>query len=710
MQNPKPVGIIPFIAVYLVAALFLPLGNHRVSSQEDTPTEVDSKRIANYQIDVTLNADTKTLEAAETITWTNPSHGPADKLMLHLYMNAFRSPNTHFMEHRSDWKKEEAGWIDILRLLMRLPGEENYLELRAGQYIIDETVMTIPLPDDHPISYGQTVELKIDFRVQLPRIFSRTGYSGNYFMVAQWFPKMGVFLDGRWVCPQYHRHSEYFADFGEYSVRISVPKNFRIGATGVLESSSTQGESKVYLFRTEKTGTEDFLPVHDFAWAASPDFRPEERKVTYQANGGKHEVALNILMQRDRLELAPVYEEAVSRSLARFGSLYGPYPYSYLTIIDPGPGRGQGSGGMEYPMLITGGSTWLETVVYPGGKQIEGVTAHEFAHQYWYGVVANDEFNEAWLDEGLTTYTSDKVIDSFGPADDDCRYLKVLVENLLRLHPFRWDLNFDFESLAPLLKLGFPSTTLTERRERFIEQPDADPITTEAYRPFNYKAYWISAYDKPALALRSLEYLIGEETVQRVLGRLYRGFKFKHPSGADFMNLVDEAAGEDMSWFFRQVWEGTGVLDYAVTDIVTSETTDGSFQAEITIERLGEVAVPQVVRLTFADGSAVDFHQWQRKDLESARIWEEGFSTSNKVEGLSYRLQEGLQGRWLKIAVRSGTPVGGAQVDPDYGYLLDSNLANNSYIVEQDTALADRGTLGWIRILSRLLHGMSAYN
>lgn len=726
MEKPKPVGIIPFIAVYIAAALFLPLDGGQVSSQDEEAKEVDPRRIANYQIEVSLDPRSKTLEGKETITWINPSEAVAEDLKLHLYMNAFSSPDTRFMRGRRGWRREDAGRIDIRRLMLRLPGEESFLKLPESRYSIDETVMTIPLPEGRKISRGEKVEISIEFVVKLPRIFARTGYSGNYFLVAQWFPKMGVFSDGRWVCPQYHRHSEFFADFGEYNVRITVPKNYRIGATGILMGESTSGQVTTYSFSTEVLEEGGIIPVHDFAWAAGPNFRLVEREITFEADETAHKVDLCLLMQRDRMDQAGRYEEAIRRSLEHFGRYYGPYPYSKLTVVDPGPGRGQNSGGMEYPMFITGGSKWLTTYLFPGDKQIEGVTAHEFAHQYWYGLVASDEFNEAWIDEGLTTYSSDKVIDSFGAADADCRYPKLLAENFFRLHPFKWHPTFTFDDLSPLLKLGLPSSTLSAHRHRYLLQPDADPVTAKSYRPYNSLAYSISAYDKPALMLRSLEHLLGEETVHAVLRQFYENYRFKHPTGKDFReiasNLAKEIAGESrnkyskevlargLDWFFDQLLDGTGYLDYAVTDVRYRPQDGGQYLSEVVVERLGEVIVPQKIRVTLADGTAIDFQQWNRTTNRVEPMWDEEFSPLTGEEGIEYKLQEGLQGRWLRIHVLADSPVRSAQADPDYGYLLDTDFANNSYSLQPDRKMADRATAGWIRVLSRWLHGMSAYN
>ena len=703
MSRPKPVGILPFVAAYVAAALFWPLG--RGSGQDSTPEGVDRTRIADYDIQVTLDPAGRRLVGRETISWLNADGPATDELQLHLYMNAFRSPGTLFFAGRGargvgtagvagGWSAADAGWIDIERI-----GLPDGTDLSGGARV-DETVLTVALPQ--PVEAGQRLRLEIEFSVQLPRVFARTGYSDDYYLVAQWFPKLGVYLDGRWICPQYRSHTEFFSDFGHYRVEITVPRDYEVGATGIRERARTQGETKTLVYTAH--------PVHDFAWAASPRFRLVRRQLRYRDGGGDRELELHLLMQRDRLDQADAYAEAVRRAVTSFAADYGPYPYAKLTVVDPAPGRGLNSGGMEYPTLIVGGSRWLDTYLFPGGLPLERVTIHEFGHQYWYGVVANNEFEEAWLDEGLTTYTADRVVDSYGPIGAERFFPKILADTLAGLHPFRRGFDFGFGNLAPLLKLGIADTTTSLRRAEYLRRPNADPIDVEAYRPYDSAAYTVSAYSKPTLALRTLEHLVGPRTVREILRTFYERFRFRHPTGEDFRALAGEAAGDDLGWFFDQVWDGTAALDYAVAGIgVRRRGEDGRRVSEVTVTRRGGVVVPQTVAVTLADGTELEF-PWEREAVEGGRIWMDDFEPYADAREVDYRLRQGRGGRWLRIEVRAAEPASSAQVDPGYGYLLDVNLANNSYRREPRPSLAARGELAWARLLGRWLHGLSVYN
>jgi hypothetical protein len=715
MNLRRPLGLTPVLAVYASLALFMPLwqGVESAPMQEES-FQIDRTRIADYDIQVHLDTGTKKLSGKETLTWLNSEGPPTSELKLHLYMNAFRNAETRLMSSRGDWSAEDAGWIDIKSI--RLPGGgiespeggEEAEQTQADEDLsnrisVDETVMTVRLP--RPVSTGARIRLEIDFEVKLPRVFTRAGYSSDYFMVAQWFPKVGVYAGGRWICPQYERYTEFYADFGRYRVEITVPKNYRVGATGILDSTRTRGDEKTLVYTAH--------PVHDFAWAACPQFREVEEKVEYQAGGKAHIVNVLLLMQRDRMDQSRVYLDSVKLALKEFGRLYGPYPYSRLTVVDPAPGRGQNSGGMEYPMLIVGGSSWLETYLFPGDREIEGVTIHEFGHQYWYGAVANNEFEEAWIDEGLTSYSADKVTDTLAPFGSDMQYPKILSDSAFAIHPFLRGWRADFDDFSALLRLGLPLSELAKRRIEYLRLPSTDPVTTQAYRPFNGYAYASSAYAKPELALRTLEGVIGEEGVARVLRRLYERFRFSHVSGAELRALASEVAGEDLEWFFGQVLDGTAELDYAVENI---EVKEGAGEGEsnrwlsvITIRRLGQVTLPQKVRVAMENGRKIDF-KWDRRGVAAEPIWMEGFEPLQSDDGTRYRMREGKGSGWLTIEILSTSPAVSAAIDPDFRYQLDVNLANNSYRVESDPALATRGEISAVRLWGRWLHGLSVFN
>jgi len=225
--------------------------------------EEHAPRIASYEIEVRLDGEEKKLWGKEIVSFLNTSKKSVDTLFLHLYPNAFRSDTTTLMKEslfgeRVRQEEKYRGFVEIERAALR-----DGFNL-TDKKIIDETIMKLPLPN--PLLPQERIELEIEFMVRLPEVFVRMGYSGEDFMLSQWFPKMAVLEeDGNFNAHQYHFSSEFFADFGTYHVCITVPPQYVVGATGhLVEEHQNSDSTKTFVFHAED--------VHDFAWAASPSY------------------------------------------------------------------------------------------------------------------------------------------------------------------------------------------------------------------------------------------------------------------------------------------------------------------------------------------------------------------------------------------------------------------------------------------------------
>ncbi|WP_405518266.1 hypothetical protein [Spirosoma sp. KNUC1025] len=271
---------------YLFYLSFLVIAVYPTQAQTVKPIfpQPLSPRLANYQIDVTLDPVTKKLNGRETLTWRNPSNDVIRELQFHLYLNAFRNENTTFMRESGgqlrgtqlDRNADENpyGSIDIVSMKTRAGEALAYEFFQPDQPVNrnDRTVIRVPLTK--PVGPGETLVLDISFRAKLPKIFARTGFSKDFFLVGQWFPKIGVYepagtryaSQGQWNCHQFHAHSEFYADHGVYDVNITTPKDFWVSATGLFQSEKLHPNgTKTILYHAEE--------VVDFAWTASPHFK-----------------------------------------------------------------------------------------------------------------------------------------------------------------------------------------------------------------------------------------------------------------------------------------------------------------------------------------------------------------------------------------------------------------------------------------------------
>jgi hypothetical protein len=353
--------------------------------------------IASYTIEVALDAETKTLTAHEVTTYVNTTADPIPDLVFHLYLNAFRDENSIFLQeggpfHRGyRWDPNDAGWVQVTNVHL---SDGTPLTLEE---IEDGTLARATLPA--PVAPGETVEIELDFQAQLPRVFARTGHADDFFMVGQWFPKLGVWQDGAWNAYPFHANAEFYADFGTYDVSITLPADYITGATGLPVSTVDNGDGT----QTVHYHAEDVI---DFAWTGSPRFQEITRQV--------EEIEILHLYLPEHAWATERVLDAAEAAVRHYSQWYGPYPYARLTVVDV-PDDGQGAGGMEYPTLVTAG-TMSALGVGPGltrsgnERTIELVVVHEIGHQWWQSMVAFNEAEEPWLDEGFTDYSALRVI------------------------------------------------------------------------------------------------------------------------------------------------------------------------------------------------------------------------------------------------------------------------------------------------------------
>ncbi|MBI2186215.1 MAG: M1 family metallopeptidase [Acidobacteria bacterium] len=362
--------------------------------QSDQPVPgARSPRNANYDIDVTLDHAARRLTGRETIRWRNISANPTAELQFHLYWNAWRDQESTWLRERrlagtfTRPRADAWGSIDVTRLRVRsgaraarvgeagaadgdwsdLTGATRFIAPDDGN-AADRTVMAAPLPV--AVQPNETVEIEVEWTAKIPRPFARTGYVGNYYFIAHWFPKLGVLEDAGWNTHQFHAATEFYADYGVYDVRIEVPQGFVIGASGrQVERTDVEGGGTRHRYRAED--------VHDFAWTTSPDFVEVRQTFTHASLPA---VEMRLLLQPEHRGQEERHFSATAAALRYYGEWFGPYPYNHVTIVDPA--FQSGSGGMEYPTLFTAGTRWI---VPARGPQPGRVTVHEAGHQFWYG-------------------------------------------------------------------------------------------------------------------------------------------------------------------------------------------------------------------------------------------------------------------------------------------------------------------------------------
>jgi hypothetical protein len=629
------------------------------------PAPARDTRTASYDIDVTLDPATRTLTGSEIITWRNPGAIPAYSIRLHLYWNAFRNTNSTWLKQRQlagdnalgAAPEGDFGYTNVTALKILNPdGSET--ELPNVRHISpddqnrdDRSLAAADLPN--AVQPGDTIRLRVEWTGRFPRNFDRTGAIGSYFFASQWFPKLGVFGDGGWVARQFFANAEFFSDFGRYDVRMTVPADFILGATGIEQSRAPAGDRITYRYVADN--------VHDFAWTASPDF--VERTQRFE-HAGLPPVTMRLLAQPDKVHLADRQFAAAAATLRYYGEWFGPYPYGALTIVDPA--FQSESEGMEYPTIFTGGARWLSPA---NSNDPEYVVIHETGHQFWQGMVANNETEHAWLDEGINEYA-------------DSRLQSVAFQpNYLVQRFFGGFIPWQYRDIA------LQRATDTNWMNTFRRAADRDTLSTPTWVlwPGTHQAL---SYHKAALMLHSLERLHSWEVMQRVLATFFARWQYRHPAPEDFFAVLDEVTNTDHDGFVDQVYRNSHTFDYSIERLASehiqwrglndasafeSRTLDKLYRTTVVARRIGSGQLPVDVLVTFSDG-----HQ-ERERWDGRARWR-NFSYDRPARAVS------------------------AQVDPERVLLLDTNFTNNSKTLEPaNERAATKWSLRWMIWLQDLL-------
>ena len=743
-----------------------------------------------YVIHASVDGETKKLDGSLQVTWKNNTNDSVKELYFHLYHNAFaNNRSTHMSEPsrrgRSKPQPEDYGWQRITSIRV---GDDDLMPTLRYETPTEESDGTFA-PDDEdrffsandfsvfrveltkPATPGETIVCDLEWEAQVPRVRRRTGHKDNFFLMAHWFPKLGVYEGGRgWNCHRFHANTEFYADFGTYDVTLDLPAEYEghVRASGVLDRERKSGDRVELRFLApseadreseDKTGKRPLL--HGFAWTADPDFvvksftfkfddwaekYADEVEFVQGALGADKDISLrdvevSVMIQPEREGQAERHFEATAAALFFYGLWYGEYPYEHITVVDPAWG-GRAAGGMEYPTLFTCGSSLC---TFKEMHRPESVTVHECGHQFWYGLVGNNEFEASWLDEGLNSFTDSEVLfNHYGPSHGTTSYSGMYLDGV-RLAPLpggnefadaisaqRIELPFDF-TLRPLRSSAFvdwwrdqPLLTLSPQRRDtrwgdrsgYLRDPDTDPIDTIAYEYADGSSYSTNSYSRTATALRTLMGVVGREKFLRGMRSFSEDWRYRHPYPEDFYAGFADGSGEDIGWYFEEVFKGTGTVDWQVSVTQrrasdargwfpdeetgefekkskkkdTEEESEGEaeedeasedeeekpakkpYLIEILVRRDGTLSIPLPIEWTFADES----------DADDEEEGEESEPAEPRRERRIWTREEQLESNWLRIRFESDTKLKSVVLDPERVLYLDQDMSNNQWHQERD--------------------------
>ena len=512
---------------------------------------------AEYFMDIKMDVSDFTFSGEQTILYTNNSPDTINKVYYHLFFNAFRPGSQMDIRSRAIQDPDRRVGSRIFAL-----EKKDFGELKVGsmeqngkkaKFDENETVLVVKL--NKPLLPGKKTELKMVFTGQVPLQIRRSGKlnkEGVHLTMTQWFPKLAEYDFEGWH-PNPYIGREFHGVWGNYTVNITIDKNYVVGGTGYLQNAKEIGHG--YGEKTKKNSDNTltwkfYAPnVHDFAWAADPDYLHDI--ITSESGVDLHFLYKNTVnvddwkkLQGDTLKLLEFFEKNI-----------GPYPWKQYSVIQGG------DGGMEYAMctMITGERSY---------GSLFGVTAHELAHAWFQHVLANNEAKHPWMDEGFTEYITslaeEFVNNKTSPFPHKSSYERYYMINNLQKE-------------NPAIEIDQPQTVHSDR--------------------WNYNfTYGANAYSKGSVFLSQLGYIIGKKNLSKTIKRYYNDFKFKHPTPNDFKRVAEKVSGTELEWYLNDWTRTTNKIDYEIVSY--NDKTRG-----VSLRRIENMPMPIELFITFDDGS-----------------------------------------------------------------------------------------------------------
>lgn len=505
-----------------------------------------------YDMEIDMDVSTHQFQGKQKLTYYNNSPDTLDRVYYHLYFNAFQPGSMMDIRSRTIADADQRVRDRIFYLS---EDEIGYLRVQSlaqdGKklnYNIEGTILEARLVK--PILPGGKVVFNMEFTGQVPLQVRRTGRDnaeGIDYSMAQWYPKLAEYDVEGWHANPYVGR-EFYGIWGSYDVKIKIDSSYVVAATGYLQNPQEighgyeqsgqkvkrpKGNTITYHFKADN--------VHDFVWAADPDYK---HTIAQVPDGPE----LHFFYQTDTL--AEQWERLPEFTIEAFqymNNTFGRYPYRKYSVIQGG------DGGMEYPMatLITG---------HRSMQSLIGVTVHELIHSWYQGVLGTNESLYPWMDEGFTSYASNR-------------------------------------TMAHLFGSNNPHASSYAGYFALVESGDEEPLTTHSDHYSTNRAYGLAAYAKGAVFLHQLSYIIGQEALDRGMQRYFNEWKFRHPTASSFKRVMEKTSGIELDWYFEYFVNSTRTIDYGIKSV-----EDKGEATHVTLERDGLMPMPLDVLVTYQDG------------------------------------------------------------------------------------------------------------
>ena len=505
---------------------------------------------ANYKIYIDVDVKKNTFKGSQEVLYTNNSPDTLNKVFFHLYFNAFR-PDSDMAERLNNGDDNNRRFdVNIKDLEPHEYGQLKVNNLKQDGLNIDsfvsDTILEVTLTN--PILPGESSLFTMNFNGQIPITIRRAGRDspmGVKYSMAQWYPKISEYDYEGWNTAPYTGR-EFHGVWGDFDVTIKIDKDFIVAASGYIQETDPNNNKLGYLSGKKRVWNFKAPKVHDFTWAADPEY-------IHDIYPGPNGVKLNFYYKNDPKIIAnwKTLQPVTAELMDFFNNYIGEYPYEQYSVVQGG------DGGMEYSML---------TLLNYGEELIPliSVTSHELAHAWFQGVLATNEMNHAWMDEGSASY--------FG--------------ELAESHVF----NIDFHPIFTERPYQDYISLATSGQEM--------PLATNANRFKFNRAYEDAAYDKGFVFLSQLNYIIGEKAFEKTIKNYFDKYKFTHPLPNDLRRVAEQSSGILLNWYLTDWTQTTNQIDYAIKNVESRKK-----KSVITLERIGLMPMPLEILVRYKDGN-----------------------------------------------------------------------------------------------------------
>ncbi|NQV40819.1 MAG: M1 family metallopeptidase [Candidatus Marinimicrobia bacterium] len=522
-----------------------------------------------YSMDIYLDSEEKILNANSDLLYVNHSPDTLNHILMHLYPNAFNAGTIAEQVWRAAGQSFdlEKGWTGI-RIEKAVSDSANLSFL-----IRDDTILEIEL--ERLLFPGDTLVFSLDWLSIIHPHIDRGGWEDKQFDFAQWYPKFVVYDELGWHDDPFGDWGEFYGEFGKYTVNVDVPAGQIVAATGFVIDGDPGWESvRVDTSRAWEDWVDEFTEqrdaslaaldsterrvvsflaedVHDFAWSCSQDYVYE--------HGSWNGIDVHVLFDPEEGEDWTINEVKWGQnSLEWLSEKFGAYPWPQITII-----QALLSGGMEYPMLVM------------DSYDSESLVLHEIGHNWFFGIFGNDELDDAWLDEGFTTFQTSWYLEDHYPNNDYYLSREYITQ-------------FEYDNL-PLQSLREADLKKTIQ---YMLSPANEPIARHSFDFQAYNSYNYNAYEKPALMLHTLKKYLGEERFLAGMKLYYSRWALKHVNEERFIQVMEDVCGEELDWFFDQWLHTSHWVDYKLSDWSIEKIDQDHFITQINVENKGGMFAP----------------------------------------------------------------------------------------------------------------------